>query len=361
MRKSKLLVIVSVLALICGMTSFCYGGESTAKPIVIKVNNFMPQQTPPALGTAAACEKLAELSGGTMTAEQYYNGTLLGFADSWQGTAEGAVDVAIMAIATIDSNTLLNNIFSNPVPNLNPSQVKTTEMYNNLVDLEPSLNEEMAGQNLRWLSLQAMPNLNIHLKKKVLASLADVKGIKVEGLGAISSKYWEKLGATTVSLDPGDYYLSCERGIVDGMFTHWACVNDFKLSEVLHGHTIFGEYTEEYPSGNGISTACMGYAVNLDAWNKLSTEQQGWLQEAFRYGAAFSADLDTASCQQGYKTAIANGDQIMNITGDALKPWHDAMQVLVDEWIANCDAKGITTSKQVHNTLMKLVDEYKDK
>jgi TRAP-type C4-dicarboxylate transport system substrate-binding protein len=336
------------------------GGETTvtAEPIVIKVNNFMPQGIPPALGTVAAGEKLAELSGGTMTTEEYYNGTLLGFNDSWQGTAEGAVDVAIMAIATIDSNTILNNAFSTPAPNLSPDQVKTTELFNALVDAEPSLNEEMAVNNLRWLAMQAMPNYNIHLSNKVIPTPADIKGVKIEGLGANTSKYLENMGATTVSLDPGDYYISCERGVVDGMLAHWACVNDYKVSEVLHYHTIFGEYTPELPAGNGLSSGAMGYAVNLDTWNSLTAEQQGWLQEAFRYGGLYSAELDHASSQAGYQSAIDNGDEILNITGDDLKPWIDAMQTVVDEWVAKSEAAGFTTAAQIRETLIALTAEY---
>jgi len=335
--------------------------EPTGEVITIKVNNFMPQETPPALGTAAACEKLEELSGGTMVAEQYYNGTLLGFGDSWQGTGEGAVDVAIMAIATIDQNTLLNHVFCNPMTDLNTDQVKTTEMFNMLIDAEPSLNDELATQNLRWLSLQTMPNLNLHMASKVVESPTDVKGMKIEGLGATSSKYWEALGATTVSLDPGDYYISCERGTVDGMFAHWACVNDYKLNEVLHSHTTFGEFTDEYPSGTGISTGCMGYAVNLDTWNSLTEEQQGWLEEAFRYGAMYSADLDTGSAQEGYNKAVENGDTIINIAGDDLEPWLAAMETVVNEWLAECEAAGLDTAPQINETLKGLVEEYKTK
>jgi TRAP-type C4-dicarboxylate transport system substrate-binding protein len=349
-----------------GSTGNAGGGAASTEtpagdPIVIKVNNFMPEGQPPSLGTAAACAKLEELSGGTIKTEQYYNGTLLGFNDSWQGTGSGAVDVAIFAIATIDSNTILNNVFSIPLPNLNVDQVKTTAMFNELIDLEPSLNEELVASNLRWLSLQSMPNLNLHLQKKEVRTIADVKGIKIEGLGAVNSKYWEKLGATTVSLDPGDYYLSCERGVVDGMFTHWSCIEGYKLNDVLHSHTTFGDFTPEYPAGNGISTGCMAYGVNLDTWNSLTEEQQGWLQEAFRYGAAYSAELDTGTSRTGYNLAIESGDVIINITGDDLKPWHDAMQAVVDEWITASEAAGQTTAPQVRATLLKLVDEYKTK
>jgi TRAP-type C4-dicarboxylate transport system substrate-binding protein len=377
--KKKVLLLGFILILSMGMLFSACGGsggsggdadaqtetgdadanaDAAVDPIVIKVNSFMPQETPPSLGTAAAGEKLRELSGGTMTTEEYYNGTLLGFGDSWQGTAEGAVDVAIMAIATIDSNTILNNVFSTPVQNLSPDQVRTTEMFNALVDAEPSLNEEMAENNLRWLAMQAMPNYNIHLSNKVVPTPADIRGIKIEGLGVNTSKYMENMGATTVSLDASDYYISCERGVVDGMFAHWALLNNYKTSEVLHYHTVFGEYTPELPAGNGLSSGAMGYAVNLDTWNSLTAEQQGWLEEAFRYGSLYSAELDHESSQMGYQAAIDSGDEILNIKGDDLKPWIDAMQTVADEWIAKSEAAGLTTATQIRETLLTLTEEY---
>jgi TRAP-type C4-dicarboxylate transport system substrate-binding protein len=269
------------------------------------------------------------------------------------------VDVALISIATIDSNTVLNNIFSTMIPDLPPSGLDTAAMFNKLVEEEPSLNAEMESSNLRWLSLHPMPNLNIHLAKKVLKKPEDIKGQKIEGLGAVSSKYLENIGATTVTLDSGDYYLSCERGVVDGMLTHWACVNDFKLNEVLHYHTIFGEMTEEYPSGNGLAADCMGWIVNLDTWNKLSEEQQGWIYEAFQFCATRSVELDAESALNGYKTCVEQGDTFENIKGDDLKPWYDAMQTPVDEWVKNCEKAGFDNAKEVREKLLSILEEYK--
>jgi len=372
MKKRSFLMVV--LALIFAMSmiltacgdkdkSGTGGGDTVteSKPITLKVNNFMPQEVPPALGTAEACVKLEELSGGNITTEEYYNGTLLGFDDSWQGTSEGAVDVAMVAIAVIDQNTILNHVFANPIAGLNTDQVKTTQMFNELIDKEPSLNAELETKGLHWLSLQAMANLNLHLSSKVVKTMSDVKGINIEGLGAVSSQYWQSIGASTTTVDPGEYFTSCQKGIIDGMFTHWACVNNYGLNDVLHTHTVFGDFTEEYPSGSGISTGCMGYAVNLDTWNSLSKEQQDWLTEAFRFGALRSAEMDTESNQVGYQKALENGDTIINITGDDLKPWNDAMTKVVDAWIAECDKAGETNAKAVQATLDKLVEEYKTK
>jgi TRAP-type C4-dicarboxylate transport system substrate-binding protein len=374
-RRSLLLALALTLALALALAGCGGGGEpaqgnegdagegdapaaSTDEVVTIKVNNFMPQETPPAKGTAEAAKKLEELSGGKMKADVYYSGTLLGFADSWQGCGDGAVDVAIIGPAVTDSNTLLNNIFETPVPNLPANNVRTTDMFNELIDTEPSLNEELATSNVRWLSLQSLCNSSLHMSTKIIRTPADVKGQKVEGLGAVSSKYWENVGATTSTLDPGEYYISCERGTVDGMFTHWPCVNDYKLNEVLKYHTIFGEIDPEYPSGNGLSAGCMGYIVNLDTWNRLTEEQQGWLQEAFRYGAKFSAEMDISSAKAGYDTAIAEGHEVVSITGDDLKPWVDAMQAVVDDWIARCEDAGLSTAKQVHATLLSLAEKY---
>jgi len=334
------------------------GTAPAGEVITIKVNNFMPQETPPALGTAEAAKKLEELSGGTMVAEVYYNGTLLGFADSWQGCGDGAVDVAIIGPAVTDSNTLLNNIFETPVPNLPFSNVDTTKMFNELLDTQPALNEELATMNLRWLTTQSLCNSSLHTNNKLMPTPADVKGAVIEGLGAVSSKYWESLGATTVSLDPGDYYISCERGTVDGMYTHWPCVNDYKLNEVLTYHTIFGELDEGMPSGNGISSGAMGYIVNLDTWNSLTEEQQGWLQEAFRYGALYSAELDIQSALDGYNTAVAEGHEIVYVTGDDLQPWIDAMQPIVDEWVKNCTAAGFDNAQEIYDSLVELAAKY---
>lgn len=373
MKKKSILLIALILIMTASMILVGCGdskdsdsnsdnatnGDATSDEVVtIKVNNFMPQETPPAQGTQAAVDKLQEISGGKMVAEVYYNGTLLGFMDSWQGTGDGAVDVAIIGPAVTDSNTILNNIFEMPTPFLPSNAVTTTDLFNELIDTEPALNEELSKANLRWLSMMALCDSSLHMGKGDIKTIADVKGIKIEGLGAVSSKYWEALGATTVSLDPGDYFTSCKNGVVDGMYTHWPCVNDYGLNDALHSHTIFGTIDPEYPNGHGISSGAMGYIVNLDKWNSLTEEQQGWLQEAFRYGSTFTSEADIASAKSGYDKAIENGDTITVIEDADLQPWYDAAQPVIDQWIADSEKAGFADASQVQNTLVSLTEKY---
>jgi TRAP-type C4-dicarboxylate transport system substrate-binding protein len=333
------------------------GDAAGSEAITLKVNNFIPENTPLANGTLEAARKMEELSGGTMKAEVFLNGTLLGFADTWQGTGEGAVDIGYVGPAVIDQNTVLNNIFSTPIPDLPGINLEATKAYNELIDTVPALNEELAKSNLRWLAVEALPGASLHTTKKLVKTPDACKGLTIEGMGAVSSNYWESLGCTTKSLDPGEYFVSLERGVIDAYYGQWASLNNYKTVELLPYHTIFGD-TSKSPAGSGLSTGVMGYVINLDTWNRLTEEQQGWLTEAFIAGGVLANTEDQAAIASGEKYAVDNGQEIFHVdTPELLKPWYDSMQAVVDTWVGACGEAGYD-GKGAREALLAILEKY---
>jgi len=374
MKKRMVFLLLTVLLAAGMMFAGCGGNSAPASSggssgsgdgtpaaegpeIVLKVNNFIPESSPLAQGSLKAAEKLRELSGGTMDAEVYLNGTLLGFNDTWQGTGEGAVDIGYLGPAAIDANTVLNNIFSTPIPDLPGINLKASAAYNELIASQPSLNEELAKSNLRWLAVEALPGASLHTTKSLVKLPSESKGLVIEGMGAVSSKYWEALGCTTVTLDPGDYFVSLERGVINAYYGQWASLNNYKTVELLPYHTIFGD-TSESPAGSGLSTGVMGYVINLDTWNKLTEEQQGWLTQAFIEGGIFANTADLEDIKSGEKYAIDNGQEIYHVdTPELLQPWYDSMGTVVDAWYADAEAAGYD-GKAVREALLEILRKY---
>jgi TRAP-type C4-dicarboxylate transport system substrate-binding protein len=84
-----------------------------------------------------------------------------------------------------------------------------------------------------------------------------------------SARWFESMGAAPVAVAAGDFYMSLERGLVDGQWAHWPAMNGFKLTEVTNSHTIFGK--------NGASLSFTGYLINLKTWSKLPADiQKSW-------------------------------------------------------------------------------------
>lgn len=78
----------------------------------------------------------------------------------------------------------------------------------------------------------SLGGMYIFTKTKVIASVADMKGLKIRSLGGVETKVMEALGGTPVKLAPAEIYQAAERGIVDGASRPPAAVMDWREYEV---------------------------------------------------------------------------------------------------------------------------------
>lgn len=106
--------------------------------------------------------------------------------------------------------------------------------------------------------------------KKPVASLADLKGLKVRTYDQNLSKFMQSIGATPVPLSFTEVHQSLSMGVVDCAITGPSSANSSGWPEVT---------THQY--GLGVQMAVNAYVINLKAWNTLTPAEQAKLQTAF--------------------------------------------------------------------------------
>lgn len=106
--------------------------------------------------------------------------------------------------------------------------------------------------------------------KKPVASLADLKGLKVRTYDQNLAKFMESVGATPVPLSFTEVHQALSLGVVDCAITGPSSANSSGWPEVT---------THQYALG--VQMAVNAYAIGLKAWNKLSPEEQAKLEAAF--------------------------------------------------------------------------------
>jgi TRAP-type C4-dicarboxylate transport system substrate-binding protein len=328
------------------------GAAESAEQIVLKFNSFAPEAIPLGAGMVAAKEELEELSGGTMTFDLYFDGTLLGFMDTYQGVKEGIVDLALVGPAATDSVTVLNQVFSCVTEYLPASHSDIGIAYNRMLDEVPELNEEFAQLNVRMMKWIPLAGSNLHTVNVKVTKPEDMKGVSVESIGNAVS-YWDYIGASASTLDPADYYVSVERGVVKSQATHWPCLQGYNTQELFNYHLVFGPE----PAAGGICAGACGYIMNLEKYNSLTPEQQTWLDEALTYGAQMNTDIDAADIQAIIKYAQDKGDEIVCLTEEQLKPWRDAIASANAAWIKAATDAG-WPAQEVMDKLTEILREY---
>jgi TRAP-type C4-dicarboxylate transport system substrate-binding protein len=365
MKKSRL-VVALVIAVMTFTLVFagCGGGSDSDKkdgesgdPIIIKVNSFLTEGSSLTEGTKTFVAAIEEESNGELKGEGYYNGTLLGFADSWEGCGAGTVDVAYIGPAILGQYSRLLDGLQLPFTGLSPDEINTTKAFNEIVNSHEEFAKDMEKHNLKVLYVEGVPASGIHAVKKEIKVPEDCKGIIINALGKCNTDFFSGLGAQTVALDFGEYLLSAQKGVADAFLDGWGAIRDSQLIEALKSHTVFGDVSEEHPGGGGLSTSPMTYVVNLDKWNSLSESQQKALVKAAEKGVSVVPALDLVGSQEAYNTAIDRGDIMVNVKGADLEAWYKASKSVIDDWIAAMDDQGYD-GKALYDSMQASVDKY---
>jgi len=172
--------------------------------------------------------------------------------------------------------------------------------------------------------------------KKPITKLADVKGLKVRVYDQNLAKFIQSLGGTPVPLSFAETHQSLSLGVVDCAVTGPSSANSAGWPEVT---------THMLPIG--FQMALNGYAITLQAWNKLKPDQQAKLKAAFdaqvdevwRYSEELFVDASNCNvgkdpCTTGKKFNLVN----VPVTAGDLDIVRNAVRdVSVPAWAEVCD------------------------
>ena len=129
---------------------------------------------------------------------------------------------------------------------------------------------------------------------KPVASVDDLKGLKVRSFTPTMSALLQRLGATPVTLPFAEVYPALANGVADCGVTSPNSGNSGKWPEVTNHY---------FPLS--VSGSVQGHFANLDYWNKFSPEQQAKMEAEFKkmedqmWAFAIETTADSQSCNTG--------------------------------------------------------------
>lgn len=232
--------------------------------------------------------QLETLSGGKLTLDVYYGGTMAGTGEELSFVGDGGVDMSLIGQSQyIDVLSLLN--FPSQVTTGYADSVKLLDdiAFNNEVTKD-LVQAEIEKSNVTMLG--SMPGgTNAFITKEEYTSLAEMKNLKL-GIG-MNQSAMEALGFNVVSVMPWDYYDSLSRAIVDAGYMSVTGLVSMSMQEVTPYFLADGTYT----AGNFVT-------MNLDKWNSLDETTQGILKQAVantqEYACGRAAELDENAAEK---------------------------------------------------------------
>ncbi len=336
MKKGLTLGLVLVFALAIGLGLVACGSEAEESTTsVTETSTTVAAQQPIALKYATTfteteaggrtvqyfCDRIKELTGGAVTFEINFGGTLGTSTEELGLVSSGSVDmISLDHAACADELPLLS--FPRWVPaTLTPSKV--IDYFNNLVFyLEPSaglIQDEAEAHNIMYLGFTAGGG-SVFIAKEPFTALSDLVGKKFGAAG--SSAPFEDLGYTVVLSSPSETQEKLSSGVIEA--THMAFVPsvDLKLYEVAKGYMSDGMYA-----------AGGAFTINIDTWAKLTPEAKQAMYRAAKDSEIFSIDLDASDTAARTTSLTDAGVTLGKLSSQDATTWY---QALFDASAADC-------------------------
>lgn len=132
------------------------------------------------------------------------------------------------------------------------------------------VDKEYNKLGLKLISFPPLTPYQFVTRDALSGNKPSLQGMKLRSIPSLQSLVM-KLGGSPVTMAGGEIYTSLQRGVIDGAPWTQVGMKDFKFNEVAN-----------YLVTPGFGYVSVMILMNLDKYNALTKEQQGWLNEAGR-------------------------------------------------------------------------------
>lgn len=322
-----------------------FGGTAVAQDkIKIKLAHFLP--------TANGMHKdfmepwardLEACTGGQVEVTIYPGGTQLGnIAKLHDEVRAGVVDIAQGLSGIPGGRFERTRIIDLPFTAKSADAATRT-----LWALYPDyLAEEYDG--LKILALHAHNPGQIHTTTKKVATMDDMKGLRIRFPSGAVKSMLEALGATPQGMPPGAVYENAEKGVIDGAAFTWDTMASFKLAEVMKHHLDAKAYVVSF-----------WFAANEKKYNSWPQNVRDCVDKLSgdnlipKFGPWWN-EWDKA----GFEAVQGPDHEIITLSDEQRAEWATALQPMIDAYLADLEGKGISNAREIHEKMLELAAKY---
>jgi TRAP-type transport system periplasmic protein len=276
--------------------------------------NFYMHQSAPNFATSRGAklftEQVEKATNGELKIRLHLAGTLqINPSNITQAVGENVVQIG-------DDLFNSGNIAVAGIPRL-PMLIQSYEDFAKAdAVLKPYIEKAFAQKGSTVLASYTYP-LQFVWGRKKLASLDDIKGMKLRVAQPEQGELVRRFGGVSITMSAPEVPSALDRGVVDGIFT--AGVGAVLWKDLLKfGYVLIVNVNNSY------------FIANTDAYRKLSPQLQAELRKAAADAARWDQDTmkteETDSVQlltsAGYTFTQAKSDEVMRAV-DAMKPYWD--------------------------------------
>ena len=275
-------------------------------------------------------DEISKRSGGQISFEMYFGGSLLKARETLKGIQAGTADMGFIFVPyfprELPAWTVAEPFLKGPV-----APEKRAEFFWALYSEAPELKNALAKWNQKLVAIHVFGKHSVG-GNKPLNNLSDLKGLKVRCAGGYDALHMSALGSNIVFLKGAEVYSAMQKGAIDANYTPVTSYFKYKLYEIGKNHHLL--VIPQFIGSVGLIT------INQSSFNKLSPNQQKVVLEAGKkYSVIESAKIGTLEKEYSAKMVKA-GVKLVNITKDQVLKWaQDSEEESKAKWIEKTQGK----------------------
>ena len=312
--------------------------ETKVEPITLTYSNFFPPTNHQSKLAEEWAKEIEKRTDGKIIIKYYPAGTLTKAKQCYDGVVEGLSDIGMSCLAY--SRGRFPVMAAVDLPLGYKSAAQATHTANAVYEkFKPA---ELDDVEVMYFDGHG-PGL-LFTTNKPIKTLADIKGEKIRSTGN-SAKLVAALGGTPVAKPMPENYQLLQKGVVDGSMHPIESNKSFKLGEVCK----FGTDSFEVAY-----TTVFFIVMNKEKWASLDAESQKVITEINKEWAIKHAKAWDEADIVGRQFLIDQGGEIIELSAEESAKWKAAAQPVIDDYIADANAKGLNGQEIIDFTISTL-------
>lgn len=318
------------LAVMCGLAVASVSSLNAAE-ITLRFHQFLPLQSAiPKSGIQPWIEKIEAESNGRIKIEHYPSMQLGGAPPALYSQArDGVVDIIWTVLGYTPGLFPTAEAFE--LPFMTGDAEKGSVAFHNYM----MANGQKDFREVHPLAFHIHGPGVIHVKGKAIENLEDLKGLKLRGPTRVITGMLAELGATPVGMPVPAVPESLSKGVIDGTVIPYEVSVPLKIAELTDAHTSFEGDT-------GLYTATFGVLMNKAKFESLPDDLKAIIERnsGAEMARSFGIAMNNADAV-GLSIAQKSGNKVVFLGAAEKAQWEQAAQPVIDNWIAEMDAKGL--------------------
>lgn len=357
MRNKMLFVFLALVLAVVPIFAACAPEEVAPPPeeeeeapppeeeevITLSFAFFAPMATAPGVSIERWAAEVEARTNGKVVVEIFGGGSLLGPFAMFDGVLEGVADIGCSCPSYEPGRFPLILGMEGPAVDFPSNAVSSRVLWEIVNEFQPA---SLADFKLLYM-FTAGPNHIISTEP--LRTLEDLEGAEIRSSGAAADMV-AALGAAPVAMPMSALPEALQKGVVKGYVSSLETLMDFKFAEICH-------YATDWSPSMGCLFAVV---MSKDVWNSLPADVQQVMDDLALEHSVWTGEYWDAHDAESLQWAIGEqGFELITISEAEKAKWDAALEPLVDEYLADMVAKGLSGEEYLAR-LAELVEQYSE-